>query len=268
MDPRLYEAFCALTYERTGIVLGGSKQELLLGRIHARVAELGLSGPEAYLELIGEKRSELQRFVNAITTNVTAFFREPDHFRLLHRAARTAGDRGDRLRIWCAAASTGEEPWSIAMTLVDALGPRAKSCEIIATDINSEVLDRARDGVYSPKRVQDLGPELRRRFFEDEGGRYCIRPELHDLVDFRRSNLVKGTWGVKGPFDVVFCRNVMIYFDRGTRARIVLRISRLLRPGGLLLVGHSESLAGIQAGLESKRSSVYQRPQAHQRRAS
>jgi len=268
MSPDLYKAFAELTYERTGIVLGETKQDLLLGRIHTRVQELGLAGPEAYLELVTATRSELQRFVNAITTNVTAFFREPDHFRLLHRAARAAGERGENLRIWCAAASTGEEPWSIAITLREALGPRARQSMVIATDINSEVLASAEEGIYAPARVRDLQPDLRATHFEDQGGRYRIRRELRDLVEFRKLNLIKDTWPVQGPFDVVFCRNVMIYFDRPTRARTVLRASRLLRPGGLLLVGHSESLAGIQAGLESRRSSVYQRPRTQERRAS
>lgn len=268
MDPRLYAAFCELTYERTGIVLGDAKQELLLGRIHARVLELGLSGPAAYLALIEAERSELQRFVNAITTNVTAFFREPDHFRLLHRAARAAGDRGDPLRIWCSAASTGEEPWSIAITLAEALGPSARNSSVIATDINSDVLDIASAAVYSPKRVRDIEPGLRRRYFEDRGGRYRIRPELREIVQFKTLNLVSKTWPVIGPFDIVFCRNVMIYFDRGTRKDIVRRTSRLLRPGGLLLVGHSESLAGIEGSLQSRRGSVYQRPQGLERRAS
>lgn len=265
MEPQLFQAFADLTYRETGIVLAEGKDALLTGRIRGRVRELRLAGAEAYLRLLRANPSERHAFVNAITTNVTAFFREPAHFRLLHAAARRKAEPG--LSIWCAAASSGEEPYSMAITLAEALGDAAERCSVLATDINSDVIERARAAWYPSRVVANIGADLRERHFLADGDGHRVRPETRKLVTFKTLNLVENTWALPGGFDVVFCRNVMIYFDRPTRAGIVSRMLRQLRPGGLLIVGHSESLAGLSPGLVTLKPSVYQRP-VQARRAS
>ena len=265
MTADLFRAFARITYDRTGIVLADGKEELVAGRIRGRVRELGLAGPEAYLALLRLGGPEVDTFVNAITTNVTAFFREPAHFRLLHSAARRKAASG--LRIWCAAASSGEEPYSIAITVREALGDAASRCSVVATDINSECIERARAARYPERVIANVGADLRQRHFQQDGEGWVVRPATRQLVTFSTLNLIDARYPLSGEFDVIFCRNVMIYFDRPTRAGIVSRLATQLRPGGLLLVGHSESLTGLCPGLVSVRPSIYQRP-ASTRRAS
>ncbi|MCP4808615.1 MAG: protein-glutamate O-methyltransferase CheR [Proteobacteria bacterium] len=265
MAPELFKAFSELTYRHTGIVLADGNEHLVAGRIRGRVRALGLAGAPEYLALLRAGGPELDEFVNAITTNVTAFFREPEHFKLLHRAARKKAAEGRSLRIWCAAASSGEEPYSIAITLREALGDSADRCSVFATDINSEVIEHARTGRYEQRVVANLGDDLMARHFERDGDLVAVVPATRRLVTFSTLNLIEPAWRLPGGFDIVFCRNVMIYFDRPTQAGIVSRLTGQLRPGGLLLVGHSESLAGLCPGLTTLRPSIYQRPLAHRR---
>lgn len=194
-----------------------------------------------------------------MTTNLTAFFRESHHFPIL---ADFAKRRGGPVSVWCCAASTGEEPYSIAMTLVEALGPRANASSVLATDIDTNVLTRARAGVYPVERVEKLeGERLKRFFLKGRGaneGQVRVRPEIADMVRYETLNLLAPTWQINEQFDVIFCRNVMIYFDKPTQARILERFVPLLKPGGLLFAGHSENFTYISRDFRLRGQTVYE----------
>jgi len=235
-----------LIHRRAGIALGDQKQEMVYGRLARRLRARGCSSFRGYLALLdaGDER-EWEAFTNALTTNLTAFFREPHHFEVLAGHARVCAP-ARRLRIWSAAASTGEEPYSIAMTLAETFSTFAPPVEVVATDVDTAVLAHAERGEYTVEPLHKLGADrLRRHFVRSETttqGRYAVRPELRALVRFHRLNLLDPHWPIAGPFDAIFCRNVLIYFDRATQRRIVERFVSLLHADGLLMVGHSEGL--------------------------
>ncbi|HJV64146.1 MAG TPA: CheR family methyltransferase [Geomonas sp.] len=238
-----------LIHRKAGIALAPGKKEMVYSRLARRLRTLGLESFAGYLQLVeaGDER-ELEAFINALTTNLTSFFREPHHFRLLgERLARQGSRRA--VAIWSCGCSTGEEPYSIAMTARQALGERA-SLQILATDIDTAVLARARQAVYQLDQLQKVPGELLRRFFlRGTGGKEglgMVKEELKRLVSFQRLNLQSERWPVAERFDYIFCRNVMIYFDRQTQRNILQRLAGRLNPGGLLFVGHSESLHGNQ----------------------
>ena len=226
-----------------GITLSEAKRELVYGRLSRRLRALQLSGFAEYIELIENgSDEELEEFTNAVTTNLTSFFREPHHFELLRLRAQQHRERERRpLRIWSAACSTGEEAWSIAMTLREAGCPG----DVLATDIDTNVLETGDAGVYPAERTDALPPErLRAHFLRGTGendGWVNIRPELRGMVKFRQLNLQAQPWPAMDAFDVIFCRNVAIYFDRDAQRQLLTRFAQLLRPGGLLAVGHAES---------------------------
>ena len=234
-----------LIYRTAGIALTPVKRDLVYGRLARRLRVRGLSSFADYLRIVesGDPQ-EQEAFVNALTTNLTSFFREPHHFPILKDHLRGLGDRRP-LSIWCCAASTGEEPYSIAMTVVELFGTVTPPVRILATDIDTTVLDRGRQGVYAMDRVERLSPEQRKRFFlRGEGnnaGLARVKPELQRLVTFRRLNLLDAQWPMGGRFDAIFCRNVMIYFDKDTQYAILKKFVPLLLPDGLLFAGHSES---------------------------
>jgi chemotaxis protein methyltransferase CheR len=242
-----FERVRRLIRGRAGISLGEQKQEMVYNRLARRLRATGLGSFQAYLDRLecdgaGE---EWDQFVNALTTNLTAFFREAHHFDILaERLPGWAARR--RVRIWCAAASTGEEPYSLAMTLVETFADWTPPAEIVATDLDTRVLEQAERGRYGPDRLDRMNAERMRRFFPREaggdGGWAQVRRELRALVRFERLNLLDPRWRVQGPFDAVFCRNVLIYFDKPTQRRIIERMRPLLQPDGLLFVGHSEGL--------------------------
>ena len=245
-----FQALRALVKSVTGINLTEQKRELVYGRLTRRLRALRLRSFAQYRELLARDERELTELCNAITTNLTAFFREPHHFQYLREqwleplAADARASR--RLRIWSAGCSTGEEPYSIAMTVLEALPhPGSWDVRVLATDLDSEVLERARRGVYPPERTANLGPQRLQRFFiEQPEGRavnHRIAPEVASLVTFKQLNLMHPL-PMKGPLDVIFCRNVVIYFDKDTQRELFTRIGRLQRPGNLLFLGHSESL--------------------------
>lgn len=246
LDRRTFERVRGLIYQRAGIALGDSKQAMVQGRLAKRLRALRLESLPSYLDqLDGNPNSdEWQHFTNALTTNLTSFFREAHHFDHLATVLRQARGQ-DLFRIWCSASSTGEEPWSIAMVVdeVGAHGPRR--VEIIASDIDTQVLQTAAQGIYPIERIEDLAKARRQRFFlKGQGpnaGRCRIRPELLKKVQFQQVNLLAPKWPVRAPLDVVFCRNVMIYFDKAAQRELVRRFAALLSPGGHLYVGHSES---------------------------
>ncbi|MGA1286687.1 MAG: CheR family methyltransferase [Rubrivivax sp.] len=239
-----------LIYARAGISLHENKQAMVYSRLSRRLRDLQLPDFASYLGLLErgsgtDNDQEWQEFVNALTTNLTSFFRENHHFESLHQ--ELLARRGRPLRIWCNAASTGEEPYSIAITVAEALGAGASQVTVICTDIDTRVLDKARRGVYDAQ-AKGLSPQRLKRFFLKGTGRneglMRVKPELAAMVKFGVFNLIETQWSALGePFDIVFCRNVMIYFDDATQRHVLERMHARMRPGGVLYVGHSENFS-------------------------
>lgn len=235
-----------LLKDRSGIDIGSGKRMLVYGRLARRMRALKLADFSDYLALIEDSASEESgKFLNALTTNVTELFREEHHFELLSsRVVPEVVQAGSsKLRIWSAACSAGDEPYSIALTLSRLPAVAQLDARILATDIDTEILEQARRGVYPVERVAKLKPEFRSSFQRGTGanaGSARVMPELRAMVTFKQLNLLE-PWPMTGPFDVIFCRNVFIYFDTPTRERLVKRFTALLRPGGYLFLGHSES---------------------------
>ncbi len=258
--PADFERVRKLIYARAGIKLNDSKQNMVYSRISRRIRVLSLSSFGQYLDhLEAAGGQEWQEFVNALTSNLTAFYREQHHFPMLADLLRQGSKTP---AIWCAAASTGEEPYSIAMTAADALGAGGKP-RILATDIDTNVLATARRGVYPLEAVKPVPPEqLRRHFLKGSGanaGFVRARPQLAALIEFRQLNLLEADWKVGGPFDAILCRNVLIYFDKPTQKGILERMARVLRPGGLLFIGHSENLTDRRDLFRLRGKTAYER---------
>jgi chemotaxis protein methyltransferase CheR len=258
---REFDALRALIYARSGITLGEHKLALVVARVGKRMRELGISTHAEYLEHVERGGpEEVVRLLDVISTNVTSFFREPVHFEVLEAALRrwtAAGQR--RFRLWSAACSSGEEPYTMAMTLLEAADGQALDVRILATDISTVVLDQAIAGVYRKDKVAPVPPQLRQRYLEPacpDGSALAVTTALRRLVVFRRLNLSQPL-PMHGPLDVIFLRNAMIYFDQPVRQRLVRECHRLLRPGGYLLVGHAENLTGLAHGFSAERPSVY-----------
>jgi chemotaxis protein methyltransferase CheR len=252
MSDEDFQRIRRLVRERLGIALAESKRELVYGRLSRRLRALRLHDFHAYLQHIETgDADELQHFCNAITTNLTSFFRESHHFdflaqQLLPELERSQG-RSARLRIWSAGCSTGEEPYSIAMVLLESVPDlRGRDVRILATDIDTNVLAHARDGLYGSERLEKMDSGRVQRWFEPapDGQKFTVRDELKQLISFRPLNLMSD-WPMQGPIDVIFCRNVMIYFDRDTQRQIVTRMAALQRPDDHLILGHSESLLQV-----------------------
>lgn len=265
MDRRTFEAFRDLVYEKSGINLGDHKQALVCARVGKRMRALGIRDYKEYFEYVSGDGSgeELVRLLDVISTNVTHFFREAGHFEVLDELLRDWYAQGQRrFRIWCAASSTGEEPYTIAMTVFEALGEKS-GCDVkvLATDISTRVLDTARQGVYERKKLDKVPERLLRKYFQKGVGRaegsYLVRKPLRDMITFGRLNLSVQPFPLKGPLDIIFCRNVMIYFDNHVRSMVLADMYRLLKPGGYLMVGHAESLTGLVSDFKSVKPSVY-----------
>ncbi|HTS16054.1 MAG TPA: protein-glutamate O-methyltransferase [Verrucomicrobiae bacterium] len=264
IDPRTFQKFCELIYEKAGIKLGPQKEALVSARVGKRMRSLGIEEFEEYYQFVrsDESGGELVELLNAISTNVTHFFREERHFELLEQILREWAAAGQtRFRVWCAASSTGEEPYSLAITLRESLDDLS-DVKILATDISTKVLAFAREGVYEQKHIEKLPSGALARHFTiqrdaSKGKVYCVNPELKRLLTFVRLNLAHPPFPMTGPFDVVFCRNVMIYFDNDVRRGLLSEAYRLLRPGGYLMVGHAESLSGMLSNFKSVEPSVY-----------
>ncbi|HEJ9094172.1 protein-glutamate O-methyltransferase CheR [Serratia odorifera] len=249
-----------LIYQRAGIVLAAHKREMVYNRLVRRLRLLGLHDFGDYLALLESdpNSAEWQAFINALTTNLTAFFREAHHFPILAEHARA---RPNGYRVWSTAASTGEEPYSIAITLSEALGQRAASCQVWASDIDTQVLEKAEAGVYRQEDLRTLTPgQMQRYFLRGTGphqGLVRVRPELAARVSFQPLNLLAPEWTLPGQFDAIFCRNVMIYFDKATQERILRRFVPLLKPGGLMFAGHSENFSQISRDFYLRGQTVY-----------
>ncbi|KQQ96842.1 CheR family methyltransferase [Massilia sp. Leaf139] len=264
-----FERVRALIYRRAGISLADSKQEMVYSRLARRLRATGIQSFGKYLDDLeaGRLGEEWEAFTNALTTNLTSFFREAHHFPLL--ADHVNGLRGhgkEPLTIWCSASSTGEEPYSIAMTLCEAFDSLTPPVQIIATDIDTNVLATASEGVYGMERLEKMAPERLKRFFLKGKGRHegmaRVRPELRQLVTFRQLNLLSDSWPLGGPnggqFDAIFCRNVMIYFDKETQRKILARFVPLMKPHALLFAGHSENFLYVSDALRLRGKTVYE----------
>ena len=262
---RDFERVRALIHERAGISLADSKQEMVYSRLARRLRATGIQSFGRYLDDLeaGRMDKEWEAFTNALTTNLTSFFREAHHFPLLleHLVAIRKKDTRP-LTIWCSAASTGEEPYSIAMTACEAFNTLTPPVQIVATDIDTNVLATAANGVYPMERLDKMAPERLRRFFLKGKGAHegmaRVRPELSNLVSFRQLNLLAEGWPVEGPFDAIFCRNVMIYFDKPTQRKILDRFVPLMKPHGLLFAGHSENFLYVSDSLRLRGKTVYE----------
>ncbi len=242
-----FEAVKKIIYHKAGISLSDSKKQLVYSRLARRLRALGLANFKQYLQLLSQDEREQEEFVNALTTNLTAFFREPHHFTILQKFLQSHTHSGRRLRIWCSASSTGEEPYSIAITAAEAFGSLTPPVDIIASDIDSQVLASAQKGIYPLNRIEALSLDQKRNFFLRGKGKnqgYArVNSSIRDLIEFRRINLLDANWGLSGPLDVIFCRNVMIYFDKPTQLKILERMSHLMADDGLYIAGHSESFS-------------------------
>lgn len=251
-----------LIHQRAGIALSTQKRQMVYSRLARRLRELRLTEFATYLNFLeaDPDGDEWQQFTNALTTNLTAFFREAHHFPVLAEHAKKCPQP---MTVWCSAASTGEEPYSIAMTLIEALGERAASAaSVIGTDIDTQVLAKAATGVFTLEQVSKLPPARLKRFFlkgaGTQAGKVRIRPEVAAMVKFEQLNLLDVKWALREPFDAIFCRNVMIYFDKPTQARILQRFAPLMKPHGLLFAGHSENFSFAADILRLKGQTVYE----------
>jgi len=257
-----FEKIRRLLYQRAGISLAPGKSQMVYSRLARRLRCLNLSSFAEYLHYLERHSEEWQQFINSLTTNLTAFFREAHHFEQLAELARLRGKEGRPLRFWSAASSTGEEPYSMAMTLVEVFDSFAAPVQIIASDIDTGVLDYARQGIYPAERVAQLPAGYKQRFFQRgvaaNAGKVRVVPELRQLVEFRQINLLGANWGISGGLDVIFCRNVMIYFDKPTQALLLERMVSLLRPDGLFFAGHSESFIHASHVVKLVSRSAYQ----------
>jgi chemotaxis protein methyltransferase CheR len=260
-----FERVRAMIYKRAGIALADSKQEMVYSRLARRLRATGIPSFVRYLDELeaGRLGDEWEAFTNALTTNLTSFFREAHHFPLLAEHVKNRRD----ITIWCSASSTGEEPYSIAMTLCEAFNTLTPPAHIIATDIDTNVLATAANGVYSIDRLDKMSPERSRRFFlrgkGEREGMVRVRPELRQLVTYKPLNLLADSWPISGQFDVIFCRNVMIYFDKATQRKILSRFVPLMKPDALLFAGHSENFLYVSESLKLRGKTVYELDDKH-----
>lgn len=246
-----FDAIRGIVYDRTGITLKENKEEMVYSRLSRRIRALAIADFKSYLDFLhsDEGQEEASDFVNAMTTNLTRFFRESHHFEHLRHEvikakvlAARAGVGNRTLRIWSAGCSSGMEPYSIAMTVMASLPAREKwDVQILATDIDTNMLDRGREGIYRPQDADGIPAALLRKYVTESDDSIYMADELKSLISFKYMNFMDN-WPIKRKFDVIFCRNVMIYFDKETQTRLVKGFVKLLEPDGVLYVGHAEAL--------------------------
>lgn len=253
----------SLIYKHAGISLHDGKHAMVYSRLSRRLRETGYESFDTYLDWLERHgdANEWQQFVNALTTNLTAFFRENHHFEALAQLLK-AKPANTPWRVWCSAASTGEEPYSIVMTALESLGTQA-NFKLIASDIDSRVLGAGAHAVYRMETVKSLSQERLKNFFlrgkNSNAGMVRVKPELRKMIDFIQVNLIKDDWPFKDLFDVVFCRNVMIYFDASTQRKVLEKIHRVMKPGGTLFVGHAENFSDSRDLFVLKGKTIYER---------
>ena len=262
-----FTALRDLLHAHSGIALASHKLTMVQSRLAKRLRALGIQTYEEYLQRLENPESpEWSEFINALTTNLTSFFREGHHFTQLVPLIKPFHAASRRIRIWSAGCSTGEEPYTLAMTLLQGFGSGA-TIQILATDLDTAVLETAARGVYPEARIEGLDDSWKRlAFLKGAGaqqGQVRVRPDLRQLITFRQMNLLDERWSVpEAPFQAIFCRNVMIYFDKPTQRKLLKRYHDMLEPDGLLFVGHSEALLDASLGFQSLGQTIYRRREA------
>ncbi|MDB5051679.1 MAG: methyltransferase, CheR-type [Fibrobacteres bacterium] len=266
MNQDSFDEFRSLVYAKSGITLGQGKEALVSSRVGKRMRQLGLGDFRSYLDWVKGKggEDEMVQLLDAISTNVTSFFREPEHFDFVReKMTDWLGKKQTRFRLWSAASSTGEEPYTLAMTLRECQPGPECDIRILATDISTRVLAAAQEGIYPESKMSTLPGGYAARYFTKRRDKdsvvYAAGENLRNLILYKRLNLAFPPFPMQGPMDMILCRNVMIYFDNPVRERLLAEFHRLLRPGGYLLVGHSESLTGLSVGFKSIRPSIYRK---------
>lgn len=261
-----FQLFRTLIYDESGISLGEQKKSLLASRLSKRLRDLDLETFSEYYAKVMEDqtREEFTRLLDLISTNKTDFFREPKHFDFLREQILPELESAKRIRIWSSACSTGEEPYTIAMSLYEGVqNPERWDFKILASDLSTRVLAKAASGTYDEDRFRDMPPDIVKRHFlrgrGDQTGTFKVKPHLASAITFRRLNLMDDHFPIKNPLDLIFCRNVMIYFDRPTQETLVNKFHRYLKPGGYLFIGHSESLQWVTHPFKSLGPTIYQK---------
>lgn len=260
LSDRDLQKISELIYQRAGIVLTEQKRDMVYNRLSRRLRDLKLTSFTDYVKQLelNQNSHEWQSFINALTTNLTSFFRESYHFPIL---AEHASARAGNYTVWCTAASTGEEACSIAMTLDETLGRSIAGPRVWATDIDTEVLEKANNAVYRLSDLDSLTPEQKRQYFMRGTGAQenlvKVRKELLSSIRYQQLNLLDANWDVPAPFDAIFCRNVMIYFDQKTQEKLMQRFAKMLKPGGILFAGHSEHFSNMNGPFRLRGQSVY-----------
>lgn len=258
-----------LVYDESGINLTDNKKQLVIGRLGKRLRKLGLSTFKEYYSYLknGGGEQEVTTLLDCISTNKTDFFREPGHFDFLRRELIPEllnSGNGKRLRIWSAACSTGEEPYSIAITLFEEISDvDGYDIKILASDISTRVLDAAENGVYESERLKPIPYDIMQRHFlvgsGNNNGRFKVKKHLREMIVYRRINLMEERYPIRTKFDIIFFRNAMIYFDKATQIEVIDKLSLYLKGGGHLFLGHSETLQGVDCGLSYVRPNVYRK---------
>lgn len=267
MQTRTFNEIRRIVYEKSGITLGPSKMAMVSARLGKRMRALNIPDPEQYVDALknGTNEEELTHFIDAMSTNVTNFYRESDHFDFMREALTKWAAAGQReFSFWSAACSSGEEPFTMGIVAHEALKALNPRIRILATDISTRVLAQCKEATYRADKLDDIPPNVKAQYFEkvtDDKGEtaYQVTSNIRSMVTFSRINLSTTPFPMKGPMDLIFIRNVMIYFDDDTRKRLLAEASRLLRPGGYLMVGHSEGLTGLVSNLQLVNPAVYAR---------
>ena len=262
-----FRYICQFVYDATGIVLDERKREMVYRRLMRRTRDTRLGSFKEYLNFLDSNEEELPNFINAITTNLTSFFRENHHFEFMKNEfvpALLKSKQPQRLRIWSAGCSTGEEAYSIAITLKESMDKHLNSWDtkILATDLDSDVVATGKAGIYKADRIEGLDKNRVKRWFKKhpQNGLVKTANELGELITFKQLNLLE-PWPMKGPFDIIFCRNVVIYFDKPTQQNLFQHYHDLLKPGGYLIIGHSEGLGEIQTKFTPMGKTIFQKTQ-------
>ena len=261
-SPADFDRIRKMICKHAGISLAPGKQSMVYSRLVRRLRARGFKRFSDYLDSLGNDRDpEWQEFVNALTTNLTSFYREAHHFPILSDHLLKLKNKST-IDVWCSAASTGEEPYTIAITAMEALKSMTPPVRVVATDIDTKVLAHARAGVYKQEQVEKIPPDILKRYFLKgtgvQEGFVRVRPEVQKLVTFKTLNLLEPMWSLTPGFDAIFCRNVMIYFEKDVQLQILKRFAPLLTPGGLLFAGHSENFAMARDYFRLKGKTVYE----------
>ncbi len=257
-----FERVRKLIYKHAGISLSAGKQNMVYSRLARRLRATGINSFGDYLNYLERgDHEEWEAFTNALTTNLTAFFREQHHFPILEKHVEKRKNQG-KIQLWCSASSTGEEPYSMAMAMVQVFKTYTPPVHILATDLDTNVLAKAQMGIYPLDKLEKIPKDKLRQFFLKGKGQHAgsarVRPELRNMITFRQLNLLDDSWPIRGPFDAVFCRNVMIYFDKETQYKILKKFVPLLASDGLLFAGHSESFQHAVDLFKLREKTVYE----------